>query len=123
MTMFTALPPNTRLTDLIEQQRLHRQKLRRRLRWLRRRIRRELAVAREKALICRLLAHRFAPGSHQRLLLRALARNGTHRIHRLEGLLHELPDANALRIRRRRLCRWRCWYACNAPRKWAIFRL
>ena len=121
--MFTALSTNTRRNDLTRKQRLHRQKVRRRFRGLQCRIQREMVIQRERALICRLLAHRFAPGSPQRVILRALARNGMHRMHRLESVLHEFPGTNVLRTHRRWLCRWKCWYACNAPRNWAISRL
>ena len=121
--MFTTLSINTWRYDLTEQQRLHRLKLRRGFRRLQWRVKHEVVIQRERTLICRLLARRFAPGSPHRILLRMLARNGMRRMHRLESVLHEFPSSHALRMHRRRCCRWKCWYACNAPRNWAISRL
>lgn len=121
--MFTPLPTNTRGSDLSKQRKLHRQKLRVRLRRLRWQVRHEINIERENALLCRLLAQRFAPDSPYRLLLRMLGRNARHRRRRLEGLFCELPGTIASHLHRRWLCRWKCWYARNAPRKWAILRL
>jgi len=121
--MFTAVSANTRRIDLGEQKRLHKQKLRVRLRRLRRRVRHAAYVEREKALTCRLLACRFAPDSSQRLLLHILARSAMRRRRRLEGLLHEFHDTNPLRLPKRWCFGWRCWYVRHAPRTLALLRL
>jgi hypothetical protein len=121
--MFTALSPNTRRSDLGEQQRLYQKKLRTRLRRLRRRARHAAILQREQALIYRLLAGRFAVDSPHCLLLRMLARGALRRMRRLEAVLHDLHGATTSRLPRRWLFGWKCWYARNAPRKWALLRL
>jgi hypothetical protein len=121
--MFTALSLDTRHSDLGEQKRLHREKLRTRVRRLRRRVRDAANAQREQALIYRLLARRFAIDSPHRLLLRMLARSAVRRMRRLEAVLHELRGARTSRLLRRWLFAWKCWYARNAPRKWALSRL
>jgi hypothetical protein len=73
--MFTAFSAATRRSDLAEQKRLHQEQLRTRLRRLRRRVRHAASVQRERALIYRLLAGRFALDSPHHLLLRMLARS------------------------------------------------
>ena len=88
--MFTAFSVDTRRSDLAEQKRLHQEQLRTRLRRLRRRVRHAASVQRERALIYRLLAGRFALDSPHHLLLRMLARSAMRRMRRLEALLHEL---------------------------------
>ena len=122
--MFTAFSANTRQSDLAEQKRLHQEKLCTRLRRLRWRVYHAAGVEREKALIYRLLAARFAPDSPHRLLLRMLARSAMRRMRKLEALLHDdLPGTTTSRRPRRWLCAWKCLYARNAPRKWALLRL
>jgi hypothetical protein len=121
--MFTALSLDTRHSDLAEQKRLHLKKLRARLRRLRRHARHAAIVQREKALIYRLLASRFPFDSPDRFLLRMLAQSSVRRMRRLETVLHELSGATTPRLPRRRLLAWKCWYARNAPRKWALLPL
>jgi hypothetical protein len=121
--MLTFLSLNARQSDLGEKQRLRQQKLRARLRQLRWRVCHEIRVERENALIYRRLARRFAPDSPHRLLLRMIARSGMRRMRRLKDLLHELPGAGKSRTPRRWSFRLKCWYVCNAPRRWAILRL
>jgi hypothetical protein len=121
--MFTALSANTRRSDLGERKRLHTQLLRARLRQLRRRVRHEIYMEREKALIYRLLARRFTPDSPHRSLLRILARSGIRRIRRLEEVLHELHGATASQLHKGYSVRWKCWFALHAPRKWVILGL
>lgn len=121
--MFTALSVNTRGSDLAEQKRLQLEKLRTRLRRLRRHARHAAIVQREKALIYRLLAGRYAVDSPHRLLLRMLARSATHRMRKLEASLHELPGTATSRLATRRCSAWKYWYARHAPRKWALLRL
>jgi hypothetical protein len=88
--MFTAFSVDTRRSDLAEQKRLHQEQLRTRLRRLRRRVRHAASVQRERALLYRLLAGRFALDSPHHLLLRMLARSAMRRMRRLEALLQEL---------------------------------
>ena len=88
--MFTAFSVGRRRGDLAEQKRLHQEQLRMRLRRLRRRVRYATSVRRERALIYRLLAGRFALDSPHHLLLRMLARSAMRRMRRLEALLKEL---------------------------------
>ena len=121
--MFTALSANTRRRDLAEQKRLHREKLRTRLRRLRRHARNAAIVQREKALIYHLLAGRFARDSPHRLLLRMLALSAVRRMRKLEALLHELHGATTSRLARRPWFAWKYWYARHAPRKWAVLQL
>ena len=121
--MFTPLPVDTSRCDLAEQKRVHKEKVRSRLRQLRRRVRHVAAAQRENALIYRVLAGRFAVDSPHRLLLRMLARSAMRRMRKLEGLLHELRGATKSRLPRRWLFAWKCSYARNAPRKWAVLRL
>ena len=121
--MFTALSANAGRSDLAEQKRLHLEKLRARLRRLRRHTRHAAIVQRENALIYHLLAGRFAPDSPHGLLLRMLARSAMRRMSKLETVLHELPGATTSHLPRRRLFAWKCWYVRNAPRKWALLRL
>jgi hypothetical protein len=121
--MFTALSTNTWRSDLAEQKRFHQKKLRTRLRHLRRQVRQAAIVQHEQALIYGLLARRFALDSPHRLLLRMLARSAVRRMRRLEAMLHELPGATTPPLPRRWLFAWKCWYARNAPRRWALLRL
>jgi hypothetical protein len=121
--MFTALSANTRRSDLAEQKRLHREKLRTKLRRLRRNARHAAIVQREKALIYRMLAGRFAVDSPHRLLLHMLARSAMRRMRKLDALLHELPGTATSRLARRPWFAWKYWYARHAPRKWALLRL
>jgi hypothetical protein len=121
--MFTALLANTRASDLAEQKRLYQEKLRARLRRLRRQARHAAIVQRERALICRLLLRRFPPNSVHAVLLRLLARNASHYLRRFKRLLHKLSGSATVPLPRRRLFAWKCWYARNAPRKWALLRL
>ena len=83
--MFTAFSADTRRSDLAEQKRLHQEQLRTRLRRLRRRVRHAASVQRERALIYRLLAGRFALDSPHHLLLRMLAQSAMRRMRRLEA--------------------------------------
>jgi hypothetical protein len=115
--MFTALSVDTRGSDLAEQKRLHQEKLRARLRRLRRHARHVAIVQREKALIYRLLVRRFPPNSLHAVLLRLLARNASHDLRKLRRLLVNLSGSAAVPLPRRRLFVWECWYARNAPRK------
>jgi len=85
--MFTAFSAHTRRSDLAEHKRLHQEQLRTRLRRLRRRVRHAASVQRERALIYRLLAGRFALDSPHHLLLRMLARSAMRRMRRLEAVL------------------------------------
>jgi hypothetical protein len=121
--MFTALSANAGRSDLAEQKRLHLEKLRARLRRLRRHARHAAIVQRENALIYHLLAGRFTLNSPHRLLLHMLARSAVHRVRRLEVVLHKLHGATTSRPPRRWSFAWKCWYARNAPRKWALLRL
>ena len=121
--MFTAFSINTRQSDLGEQKRLHKEMLRARLRRLRRRVRRAVCTERERALIYRLLADRFAFDSHQRPFLRMLAQSEMRRKRRLEELLHELPGSAPGPLRKSLLVRWKCWCARHAPKKWIILQL
>ena len=109
--MFTAFLADTRRSDLTEQKHLHQEQLRTRLRRLRRRVRRAASVQRERALIYRLLAGRYAPDSAHHLLLRMLARNAMRRMRRLEALLDELSGPARSGLPRRWLFAWRYWYA------------
>src|SRR4029453_4797050 len=88
--MFTALSTNARQNDLTEQERVHKKKFRARKRQLQGRVRHEIYIEHEKALVCRILARRFAPDSPHRSLLRLLASGAMRRMRRLEGLLYEL---------------------------------
>jgi hypothetical protein len=121
--MFTAFSVDTRRSDLAEQKRLHQEQLRTRLRRLRRRVRHAASVQRERALIYRLLAGRFALDSPHHLLLRMLARSAMRRMRRLEALLHELSGTATSGLPRRWLFAWKYWYARQAPRKWALLLL
>ncbi len=121
--MFSIISFRPRQRDLGEQNRLHKKKLRARLRHLRRRVHHATCVEREKVFIYRLLARRFAPNTPHRLLLRTLARSEMRRSKRLEGLLHKLRGTTTPRLRRRWLLAWKCWYTRHAPRKWAVLRL
>ena len=123
MTMFSIISSNAGRNDLNERKRLAKQKLRARLRRLRRRVRHAVSVEREKALIYRLLARRFGPDTPHRLLLRLLAQSEMRRMRRLERLLHDLPGTSAIRLRRRWLVAWKCWCVRHVPRKWAVLRL
>jgi hypothetical protein len=121
--MFTALSANTSRSDLAEQKRLHREKLRARIRRLRRRLRHAASVQREKALIYRLLAGRFPLDSPHRFLLRLLARSAVRRMRKLEDVLRDFRETTTSRLPRRWSFAWKCWYVRNAPRKWALLRL
>jgi hypothetical protein len=121
--MFTALSANTRRSNLAEQKRLHQEKLRTRLRRLRRYARHAAIVQRENALIYRLLVRRFPPNSSHAALLRLLARNASHHLGKFKRLLRKLPGRATMPLPRRRLFAWKCWYVRNAPRKWALLRL
>ena len=121
--MFTAFSVDMRRSDLAEQKRLHQEQLRTRLRRLRRRVRHAASVQRERALIYRLLAGRFAPDSPHHLLLRMLARSAMRRMRRLEALLHELSGTTTSGLPRRWLFAWKYWYAQHAPRKWTLLQL
>lgn len=118
--MFTV---NTQQSDLSEQKLLREEKLRAGLRRLRRRVYRKVGIEREKALICRLLASRFAADSTHGWLLRMLARSATHRVVKLRNLLYELPGTAISRLRRRFLLTSKCWYVLHAPRKLALLQL
>lgn len=83
--MFTAFSADTRRSYLAEQKRLHQEQLRTTLRRLRRRVRHAASVQRERALIYRSLAGRFALDSPHHLLLYMLARSAMRRMRRLEG--------------------------------------
>ena len=123
--MFTAFSVDTtRRSDLAEEKRLHQEQLRTRLRRLRRRVRHAASVQRERALIYRLLAGRFALDSPHHLLLRMLARSAMRRMRRLEALLHELSGTATSGLPPRRwLFAWKYWYARQAPRKWTLLQL
>jgi hypothetical protein len=121
--MFTALSVNTRRSDLAEQKRLHQEKLRTRLRRLRRHARHAAIVQHEQALIYRLLVCRFPPNSLHAVLLRLLARNASHHLRKLKGHLRRLSGNATAPVPRRRSFAWKCWYARHAPRKWALLRL
>jgi hypothetical protein len=121
--MFTAFSVDTWRSDLAEQKRLHQEQLRTRLRRLRRRVRHAASVQRERALIYRLLAGRFALDSPHHLLLRMLARSAMRRMRRLEAVLHELSGTATSGLPRRWLFAWKYWYARQAPRKWALLQL
>src|SRR4029453_10211914 len=119
--MFTAFSVDRRRSDLAEQKRLHQEQLRTRLRRLRRRVRHAASVQRERALLYRLLAGRFALDSPHHLLLRMLARSAMRRMRRLEALLHELSGTATTGLPRRPLFAWKYWYAQQAPRKWTLY--
>ena len=121
--MFTALSLNAERSDLAEQKRLYQEKLRTRLRRLRRQTRRAAIVQREEALIYRLLMRRFPPNSLYAVLLRLLARNASRHLWKSKRLLRKLSGSATVLLPRRRLFAWKCWYARNAPRKWALLRL
>jgi hypothetical protein len=120
--MFTAFSVDARRSDLAEQKRLHQEQLRTTLRRLRRRVRRAASVQRERALIYRRLAGRFALDSPHHLLLRMLARSAMRRMMRLEALLHELSGTATPGLPRRWLFAWKYWYAQQAPRKWTLLQ-
>lgn len=121
--MLTAFSVDTWRSDLSEEKRLHQGQLRTRLRRLRRRVRHAASVQRERALIYRLLAGRYAPDSPHHLLLRMLARNAMRRMRRLEASLHELSGTATSALPRRWLFAWKYWYARQAPRKWTLLQL
>ena len=122
--MFTAFSVDTWRSDLAEQKRLHQEQLRTRLRRLRRRVGHAASVQRERALLYRLLAGRFALDSPHHLLLRMLARSAMRRMRRLEALLHELSGIATSGLPPRRwLFAWKYWYARQAPRKWTLLQL
>jgi hypothetical protein len=121
--MFTAFSVDTCRSDLAEQKRLHQEQLRTRLRRLRRQVRHAASAQRERALIYRLLAGRFALDSPHHLLLRILARSAMRRTTRLEALLHELSGTATSGLPRRWLFAWKYRYARQAPRKWALLQL
>jgi hypothetical protein len=121
--MFTPLSVNTRGGDPAEQKRLYQEKLRTRLRRLRRHARNAAIVQREKALIYRLLARRFPPNSAHAVLLRLLARSASHQLRKFKGHLRRLSGDTMASLPRRRFLAWKYWYARNAPRKWALLRL
>jgi hypothetical protein len=121
--MFTPLSLDTRGSDPAEQKRLCQEKLRTRLRRIRRHARHAAIVQREKALIYRLLVRRFPRNSLHADLLRLLARNESHHLRRLMKLLRKLSGNATAPLPRRRLFAWKCWYARNAPRQWALLRL
>jgi hypothetical protein len=99
--MFTAFSADTRWSDLAEQKRLHQEQLLPTLRRLRPRVRHAASVQRERALIYRLLAGRFALDSPHHLLLRMLARSAMRRMRRLEALLQELSGTATSGLPRR----------------------
>src|SRR6201999_127296 len=115
-----AFSVDTRQSDLVEQKRLHQEQLLPTLRRLRRRVRHAASVQRERALIYRLLAGRFALDSPHHLLLRMLARSAMRRTRRLEALLQELSGTATSGLPRRWLFAWKYWYARQAPRKWVL---
>jgi hypothetical protein len=121
--MFTVFSVGTRRSDLAEQKRLHQEQLWTRLRRLRRRVRHAASVHRERALIYRLLAGRFALDSPHHLLLRMLAQSAMRRMRRLEALFHELSGTTTSGLPRRWLFAWKYWYAQQAPRKWVLLQL
>ena len=121
--MFTALSANRQQRDLAEQKRLYQEKLRTRLRRLRRDAHHAAIVQRENALIYRLLLRRFPPNSVHAVVLRLLARNAAHEMRKFKTLLRKLSGSATVPLPRRRLLVWKCWYARNAPRKWALLRL
>ena len=121
--MFTAFSADTRRSNLAEQKHLHQEQLRTRLRRLRGRVRHAASVQRQRALIYRLLAGRFALDSPHHLLLRMLARSAMRRMRRLEALLHELSGTTTSGLPRRWLFAWKYWYVRQAPRKWALLQL
>jgi len=121
--MFTAFLADTRWSDLTEQKHLHQEQLRTRLRRLRRRVRHAASVQRERALIYRLLAGRFALDSPHHLLLRMLARSAMRRMRRLDALLHELSGTTTSAQPRRWLFAWKYWCARQAPPKWTLLQL
>ena len=121
--MFTAFSADTRRSDLAEQKRLRQEQLRTTLRLLRRRVRHATSAQRERALIYRLLAGRFALDSPQHLFLRMLARSAMRRMRRLEALLHELSGTATSGLPRRWLFAWKYWYARQAPRKRTLLQL
>ena len=121
--MFTALSVDMRGRDLAGQKRLYHEKLRARLRRLRRDTRHAAIVQREKALILRLLVRRFPSNSLHAVILRLLARNESRHLRKFKRLLCRLSGNATVTIPRRRFFVWKCWYARNAPRKWALLRL
>jgi len=121
--MFTAFSIDTWRSDLAEQKRLHQEQLRTAVRRLRRRVRDAASVQRERALLCRLLAGRFALDSPHHLLLRMLARSAMRRMRRLEALLYEFSGTPTSGLPRRWLFAWKYWCARQAPRKWTLLQL
>jgi hypothetical protein len=121
--MFTAFSVDMRRSDLAEQKRLHQEQLRTRLRRLRGRVRHAASVQRERALIYRLLAGRFALDSPHHLLLCMLGGSAMRRTRRLEDLLHELLGTATSGLPRRWFFAWKYWYARQAPRKWTLLQL
>jgi hypothetical protein len=117
--MFTALSPNARRSDLGRQKIARRQRVRKGLRLLKRRINRAVRNERENAVIYRLLARRFPSDSDEASLLRLLGRSALRRVKRLKGLLAEFhamsrPLQRTWRFYGRRL------HALYAPRRWAL---
>jgi hypothetical protein len=117
--MFTGVSPYTRRRNLATLAVARRQRVRKRLRLLRRRIRRAIRAELENAVICRMLAQRFPRDSREATVLQLLGRSAVHRVKRLNGLLAELLGPSKL-LRKRWLFYLRRLRALYAPRRWAL---
>ena len=109
--------------DIGAQKRLRQLRLRARLRRLRKEALHAVIVEREKALIYRLLVHRFAPNSPPAIILTLLARDATHHASRIRKFLRKLPGDQKQPISIRRSFAVKCWCASHVPRKWVLLRI